>query len=1052
MKKIGKCFGLHFSRWFSPKLFVSLMLFFIGLNLMAQGKRVEGTIVDSKNEPLIGVNVTVKDKPGVGVITSVDGKFAITVDNANAVLVISFLGMETQSISVKDNTQLRIVMVEDNKIFSEVVIVGFGQQKKASIVGAISQASGEVLLRAAGVNDVGSALTGNLPGVVTVAGSGMPGEEDPKIQIRAASSWNNSEPLVLVDGVERPMSSVDVNSIESISVLKDASATAVFGVKGANGVILITTKRGKEGAARIDVSANATMKVPSKLPNKYDSYDALMARNVAIEHELGVYPDSWGYVTPQSIIEKYRNPANLEEAERYPNVDWQDELFKDYAMSYNANLNVSGGTDFVKYFASADFAHEGDIFEVWDNGRNYESGFGYNRLNVRSNLDFQLTKSTVFKVSIFGSNGAKKSPWNMTNSADWAVAQYWAGAYNIAPDVFLPKYADGSWGYYPNISNVSNSAMILATSGTMTSTTTRINTDFVLEQDLGFVTKGLSFRGTLAWDNEFLEIRRGINDLYNSPQEKWINPDTGIPSYAQDFDDNNFFEYSQGVLWSVNGGEVQNGDTQRNLNYQLQLNWARKFNQHNITAMGTFSRSERARGNEVPFYREDWVFRGTYDYAGKYFLDYSGAYNGSDRFSDEYRFAFFNSGAIGWMLSEEKFMESIGFLDMLKLRASYGEIGDDAVTINNQPLRWLYMTQWAYGGNSSLDVNQGTSPYTWYRESQVGNENVQWETVKKLNFGMDYAVLDGLIAGSVDVFRDHRTDVLIAGQIRSVPPYFGATPPTANLGEVKTNGYEVELRLNKEFANKLRLWSNLSMTHALSEIIEKEEPALYPDYLKEAGYSISQQRAFVDGGFIGGYDQLYASTVHDNNDEFKLPGDYDIIDFNADGIIDANDRVPYGYSAVPQNTYNATVGFEWKGFSAFVQFYGVNNVTREVTLTSFGSKMNTVYDLGNWWSRDEASPEVTVPRWGSEPSYNAGTQYMFDGSFVRLKNAELAYTFTQGWIKRIGAGTMKIYVNGNNLWVWSKMPDDRESNFSGAGGQGAYPSMKRFNLGVRLSL
>jgi TonB-linked SusC/RagA family outer membrane protein len=1052
MKKIGKCFGLHFSRWFSPKLFVSLMLFFIGLNLMAQGKRIEGTIVDSKNEPLIGVNVTVKDKPGVGVITSVDGKFSITVDNANAELVISFLGMETQTINVKDNTQLKIVMVEDNKIFSEVVIVGYGQQKKASIVGAISQASGEVLLRASGVNDVSSALTGNLPGVVTVSGSGMPGEEGAKIQIRAPSSWNNSEPLVLVDGIERSMNSVDVNSIESVSVLKDASATAVFGVKGANGVILITTKRGKLGAARIDISANSTMKVPSKLPNKYDSYDALMARNTAIEHELGVYPDSWGFMTPQSIIEKYRNPSSLEESERYPNVDWQDELFKDYTMSYSANLNVSGGTDVVKYFASADFANEGDIFRVWDNGRNYESGFGYNRLNVRSNLDFQLTKSTVFKVSISGSNGVKKSPWGMNNSSDWAVAQFWAGAYNIAPDVFLPKYSDGSWGYYPNISNVTNSAMNLATSGVMNTTTTTVNTDFILEQDLSFVTKGLSFRGTVAWDNIFVENNRGINDLYNSPQEKWINPESGIPSYAQDFDDNNFFEYTQGVLWSVNGGEIQNWATQRNLSYQAQLNWARKFNQHNFTAMGTFARSERATGNEVPFYREDWIFRGTYDYAGKYFADYSGAYNGSDRFSQEYRFAFFNSGAIGWMISEEKFMESIGFLDMLKIRASYGEIGDDNVTINNQPLRWLYMTQWAYGGNSSLDVNQGTSPYTWYRESQVGNPDVKWETVKKLNIGLDFAVLDGLFAGSVDVFKDSRTDVLLAGGVRSVPSYFGATPPTANLGEVETQGYEAELRFNKVLPNKMRLWSNLSMTHAQSEILEREDPELYPDYQKQAGYSINQQRAFVDAGFIGSYDQMYASTPHDNNDVYKLQGDYDIIDFNGDGVIDANDRVPYGYSNIPQNTYNATLGLEWKGFSGFVQFYGVNNVTREVTLASFGSNLNTVYDMGNWWSPTESSPEVTVPRWMSRPSYNDGTQYMFDGSFVRLKNAELAYTFTQDKMKKYGISSLKIFVSGNNLWVWSKMPDDRESNFTGAGGQGAYPSMKRYNLGIRLSL
>jgi TonB-dependent SusC/RagA subfamily outer membrane receptor len=322
-------------------------------------------------------------------------------------------------------------------------------------------------------------------------------------------------------------------------VLKDASATAVYGVKGANGVILITTKRGKEGPARIDVSANATVKVPSKLPNKLDSYDALMARNIAIEHELGVYPNSWGYITPQAIINKYRYPANLEEAERYPNVDWQDVLFKDYAMSYNANVNVSGGTRVVKYFTSADFAHEGDLFNIFDNGRGYQSGYGYNRINVRSNLDFQLTKSNLFKVNLAGSSGAKKSPWDQTNSSDWAVAQQWAGAYNIAPDVFLPQYSDGSWGFYPNISNVTNSAANLALAGVMTTTTTRINTDFTLEQKLDFITKGLDFRGTISWDNIFVEYNRGVNDLYNDAQQKWIDPATGIAIYKKDFENNN---------------------------------------------------------------------------------------------------------------------------------------------------------------------------------------------------------------------------------------------------------------------------------------------------------------------------------------------------------------------------------------------------------------------------------------------------------------------------------------------------------------------------------
>jgi len=925
--------------------------------------------------------------------------------------------------------------------------VGYGKQKKASVVGAITQTTGKVLERAGGITDIGSALTGNLPGVVTVASSGLPGEEDPKIIIRGSSSWNNSDPLVLVDGIERPMNSVDISSVESVSVLKDASATAVYGVKGANGVILVTTKRGKEGAARIDVSANTTVKTASKLPNKLDSYDALSARNVAIENELGLSPDSWAYIKPQGIISKYRYPANLQEAERYPNVDWQDVLFKDYTTSHNVNLNISGGTKFVKYFASADYVHEGDLFSVFDNGRNYQSGYGYDRLNVRSNLDFQLTKTTLFKVNLAGSNGIKKSPWGQTNSSDWAVAQQWAGAYNIAPDVFLPKYADGSWGFYPSISNVSNSAANLSLGGVMTTTSTRITTDFALEQDLSFITKGLSLKGSVSWDNSFVEYNRGVNDLYNDAQQKWIDPATGIATYKKEFENNNKFDFMQGVLWNTSGGEVLNRLSQRNLNYQFQTNWARDFGKHAISAMGLVSRQEVAKGSEIPNFREDWAFRTTYNYADKYFLEYNGAYNGSEKFSKENRFAFFNSGAIGWMISEESFMKPIKFLDMLKVRASYGEIGDD-----NVDKRWLYMTQWAYGGTSSLDVNQGTSPYTWYREYAVGNPDVHWETVKKLNWGLDYSFLNGLFAGTAEIFHDRRSEILVKGVDRSVPPYYGTDAPTANLGKVRTDGYELELRINKKFSNGLRLWGNFNMTHAKNEILVKDDPELYPAYQKQAGYSIDQNRTFVDAGYVNNYDQVFGSVQHDKSDAAKLPGDYYIIDFNGDGVIDSKDQVPAGYSSNPENTYNATVGFEWKGFSAFVQFYGVSNVTRVVQLASFGSKLNTVYDMGTWWSKDDMTADVTVPRWGSSTSYNDGTQYMYDGSYIRLKNAEIAYTFDGGWVKKMGLKNLKLYINGNNLWVWSRMPDDRESNFAGAGGQGAYPTMKRFNLGLKLTL
>ena len=1037
-----------------PYLFL-LMLFSFVTASAQKGITVRGTVLDSNGETIIGASVVLKGNNSIGTISDIDGNFVLTVPNEKSTLIVSYVGMKPQEVKVVSKGLFKVVLEDDTKQLEEVVVVGYGQQKKASVVGAITQTTGKVLERAAGISDIGAALTGNLPGVITTQSSGMPGEEEPKITIRGTSSWNNSDPLVLVDGIERPMSSVDIASVQSISVLKDASATAVYGVKGANGVILVTTKRGTEGAAQINIAANATMKIPSKLPNKLDSYDALMARNMAIEHELSLYPDSWSYIKPQAIINKYRNPANLEEAERYPNVDWQDVLFKDYAMSYNANVNVSGGTRFVKYFASVDYVHEGDLFDVFDNGRDYNSGYGYDRINVRSNLDFQITKSTVFKVNVAGSNGYKKTPYNNSNydsSADWSIAQQWAGAYNIAPDVFLPKYSDGSWGYYPNISNVTNSAENVSLGGTMTTTTTQITTDFALEQDLSFITKGLSARAMVSWDNTFVEWKRGINDLYNDAQHKWINPDTGEVSYKKSYDNNTGFDFMQGVMWwNTEGGEVKNWATQRNLNYQAQLNWARSFGKHNVTLMGLFSRQETATGSEIPHYREDWAFRTTYNWADRYFIEYNGAYNGSEKFSKENRFAFFNSGAIGWMVSEEPFMKFLKerrILDMLKIRASYGEIGDD-----NVKTRWLYMNQWAYGGTSSLDVDRGESPYTWYRESAVGNSDVHWEKVKKLNFGVDYSFWDGLFAGSVEVFRDKRTDILVGGSDRAIPSYFGTTAVTANLGKVRTKGYELELRINKTFSNKMRVWANMSMTHAENKILEKDDAPLLAGYQKVAGYAIGQNKAYIDNGYLNSYDDVIGSPQHDTNNSQRLPGDYYIVDFNGDGVVDSKDQAPYGYSDTPQNTYNATLGFEWKGFSAFVQFYGVNNVTRVVQLTSFGSQMNTVYDQGSWWSEAGDAADVVTPRWLSKVSgYSNGTQYYYDGSYIRLKNAEIAYTFTDGWVRKLGVKNLKIYLNGNNLWVWSKMPDDRESNFAGSGNQGAYPTVKRFNLGVKFTL
>ena len=1041
-----------------------LTLFLCCGALTSYADTVKGTVTDDTGEPLIGATVVVKGKPAIGTATDFDGNYVLQVpDSKKDVLVFSYIGMLPKEVRVDGKTVLNVSLNTNTAQLDEVVVVGYGQQKKASVVGAITQTTGEVLERAAGVHDISAALTGNLPGVITVQSSGMPGEESAKITIRGASSWNNSDPLVLVDGIERDMNSVDISSVKSISVLKDASATAVYGVKGANGVVLITTKRGEEGRAKIDFGFTATMKQASKLPNKADSYAALAARNKAIAHELAVQPTSWSYMTPLAILEKYRNPANLEEFERYPNVDWQDYLFKDHAMSYNGNVSISGGTKFVRYFAVVDFVHEGDLFRDINNGRGYDSGFGYNRINARSNLDFSLTPTTVFKVNIAGSTGQKRSTWpnagSSFNGGNWNDAQIWAGAYNIAPDVFRPVYADGSFGYYPQFkSQVANSAELLAMGGAFKTTHTSVTTDFVLEQNLDFITKGLNLRGMISWDNRFVEAKRGVNDLYHSPQHKWIDPATGIAQYESEVDKYGF-DYNAGNAWSTQGGEVQDWNTVRNLNYQVQLNYNRAFGKHNVGLTGVWTRQETATGSMIPIHREDWVFRVTYNFADRYFVEYNGAYNGSEKFGKGYRFGFFNSGAIGWRPSQEKFWDGIrNWWEELKIRASYGEIGDDSGA------RFLYMDQWGYGnvrgdgqGNTKMSTTgygyDDASIYKFYLQTALGNPDAHWEKVTKMNLGIDFSFLNNTIAGTVELFKDKRNDILIAGKDRAMPSYFGQTPPAANLGKAEVTGYELELRFTKNLSRDLRIWANASMTHAANKIINRDDPELKPAYQKQAGYAIGQTHSHINGGFMNTFDELYGSPTHDVDNAHRLPGDYYIVDFNGDGKVDVEDSAPYAYSGTPQNTYNATFGVEWKGMSFFAQFYGVTNVTRDVNLVSFANHIDNVYNIGDWWNGRDLNGDVLLPRWYSSiSSYSNGTQYLYDGSYVRLKNVEIAYTWTKGWIKKLGLGSLKVYLNGNNLWVWTRMPDDRESNFSGGSGSGAYPTMRRYNLGIKFNL
>jgi hypothetical protein len=405
---------------------------------------------------------------------------------------------------------------------------------------------------------------------------------------------------------------------------------------------------------------------------------------------------------------------------------------------------------------------------------------------------------------------------------------------------------------------------------------------------------------------------------------------------------------------------------------------------------------------------------------------------------------------VGWNIGNEKFVRNhLSFINNLKLRASWGKVGDDQVAD-----RFLYSDQWVYNGNAPMGSPIANSPYTFYRISSLGNPNISWETVDKRNVGVDFDFLNGAITGSVDVFRDVRSNIIILGSQRAIPSYFGVSAPSANLGKASGKGYEFELKLSQTIKG-WHLWASANVTHAENHVIDRDDPQLLPDYQKQAGWQLNQTRAYVNSGYLQSWDDIYGSTQRNTNNQNKLAGDYNILDYNGDGVIDNADRIPYGYSSTPQNTYNLNVGFDWKGLSAYVQFYGVNNVTREVTFPTFQTptNVNVAYVEGTYWTKANGGGDIPLPRYAvTGPFGGEGTRYLYDGSYMRLKNAEVSYTLNGRNLNKLGVKTCRIYVNGNNLRLWTKMPDDREANFGTGSSAGAYPTMKRYNLGLDINL
>ncbi len=1010
--------------------------------LFAQPLTITGKVTDPDNELLIGVTVVIVGTTR-GVVTGMNGEYTINA-NVGDQLSFSYVGMEAQTVTLTGETEvIDVILSYETTAMEEVVVVGYGTQNKESKVAAISQASGDDIRRTVSGSNLVNSLNGNISGLVTIRYNARPGggtltggevgsmwtdDRPSEVYIRGQTTWNGGQPLILVDGVERNMSDVDPNEVKSISVLKDASATAVFGVKGADGVILITTKRGAIQKPTLSFESLVTAKALSEIPNTLNSYDVNYLKDMAIAHGVVTDETIWDDYTPWEVLQYYRTQ---EYPELYPDVDWADETTRDFGLSHRHNLNVTGGTDFVKYFLSLGYLNEGDIFKGQDMGQGYKPEYKYQRYNFRSNLDFNLTKTTEFALNLSALYGITQRPG--TNN----ILRIYRAIYGNAPDLFPVTYSDGMIGFADIQTQQKNPVHELNYFGIERGSRSELNADFIVTQSLDFITKGLSAKGRLSADNRYNTYGPNYAADKEGTVTKYIDPAildaknaedsakyiiyTNPESYEGSSHGFNYVDLpNQYTTESVTGGSLY-----RSLYYELSMNYARRFAKHDVSGLFLFNRREHTTGSNFTNYREDWVGRVTYNFDRRYFLEFNGAYNGSEKFGKQYRFGFFPSLAGGWMLSNERFFsKALPSINTLKLRYSWGRVGNDA----GIP-RWQYVGSW-YKTNYGLPFGTPyTQPrYDLYFEEVIANPDIHWEVATKNNIAIELGVFKNLFTLNFDYFWEHRTDMFIQGAQRTSSVIFGGPLPSANLGETKSRGWELEFGFSKAFSNS-RFWSRLTWARVRDEVIFRDDPPLQPDYQKTKGFPIDQVRSYVHTGVIQSWNDMYTGVVGENN-QFYLPGDYRIMDYNADGVINADDVVPYGYPRRPEYQYGLVLGFNYMGWSILAQIFGVYNVTgvpQQIAYTEFNHNVHVAFD----YHRDESwSPEAGRTSGDLYPHvrYNhqspKGHYFAWDMSYLRLQTAELSYTLDGPGVARMAIQNLRLFTRANDILLWNKIVQD----------------------------
>ena len=1036
---------------------------------------VSGTVLDkTTNDPLIGVSVVVKGVANAGTITDMDGKFTLKLPYAEAPLVFSYLGYQPQEIVPGAKKELTVLLQEDTKALQEVVVVGYTKQRKETMIGSVATITTKDLTQSPTAN-INNALAGRLPGlIVNQYAGGEPGVDQSELFIRGKATYGNQSAIVIVDGIERDMSYLAPDEIETFTILKDASATAAYGIRGANGVIVITTKRGKAAEkATVNLKASIGINQPIGFPEYLGSADYATLYNEARLNDAkmtGADISSLNLFSQQAIDNFRRAKGDNSDGLGY-DWDYYDFAFKP-GLQEDVSLSIRGGTDKVRYYVLANYFSQGGNYK-YSNAGEYDSQTKFTRYNFRSNIDININRYLSTRLDL----GARITDRNAPGTTAGRLMTICATQPPYLPilveenahpqnEEYIQQNPRGML-YGDNIYRY-NLLGELSRTGYLNEKNTYLNGSFAMNLDMEFLTKGLKAEVMFSYDaSEGRWINRKL-DTYKDGYREYPKYATFMPIEGSDaymagghytgaYKTGNKYDIDQ----TIGNGFSHNASDGRTY-IQARLDYNRLFsNRHEVTAMLLANRGNRTVNNELAYHSQGITGRFAYYYNQKYLMEFNFGYNGSENFAPGKRYGFFPAGSIGWVVSEEEFMKKASWIDFLKVRASYGLVGSDNVSS-----RFPYLA--FYGGGSGYDFgnNFGTN-VGGTSEGNLANANLTWEKARKLNVGFDFTTLNQRLALTIDAFYEYRFDIITdmnSDGIMGYPDIVGKDAALQNLGEVSNCGVDIELSWNDKIGKDFRYYIRPNLTFSRNRLEYKAEVARKNSWRKETGKRLYENFVYVFDHFVA--DQEEADRL--NKIGYQpwgqlIPGDVVYKDLDRNGVIDDEDRTVMGNPRSPELMFGIPFGFQYKNFDFSVLLQGATkssillNGAAVFDFPQFEQdKIGRVkkMHLDRWTPETAATAKYPALHYGTHDNNKNGNSslFLYDASYLRLKNVEIGYNVSPKLLRKFHVQQARIYVQGLNLLTFDKLGDvDIDPETKSGDGASWYPIQKVFNFGIDIT-